>query len=783
MFPWFGKAHSRRRGAKEQRARLQVDGSLGFARTLFCWKVVFGAIFVGGAVAIALFGEEPIEAVIGQRLDRPIYARIDFQVEDQKQTAAARRTAQAMTPSYYVRNAPSMPFARIRAEILRVYQAAVDAESFEAFQAAADGMKVAVDRPAYDRLRRLVDLPNEGGRAQFETWVESLPLESQYVVSGLSKEQRDPPSAVQFIFAALPVPDVDGGLNLQEILHADLVAQDAIKALRGAAADVARSIPAFELRPIVEGIVLAAFRGEPTLVFDAQRTQEAMQAAANTTPMVMTSFAKGRPLIEPGIVGSAEFQLLKTHRDAYLSFLRRDTEEARELRRQHRSHLTGLAVLVGALAAGMMTYTRVHLPRVFERRRRTIGFAAVLLGALAGAQAIDLRFPQYPSLVLVPCLFAAMVLPIVYPRLFALGVSAILSVLVATTIRTDLVFLLTLLIGVVVAVGQLGEIRSRTRLITCGAVTALAVFAASSSGGLLQGNEYAFLLQQAVFAAVCASLTSFVVSGLLPFVERAFGIATSLTLLEWRDPTRPLLQLLAREAPGTYNHSLVCGTLAEAACQAIGANGLLAQVGALYHDIGKINKPDYFTENQTGGVSRHDNLAPTMSLLIILGHVKDGLELAREYKLPKVLWSFIGEHHGTTVVKYFHHMAAERAAQSASGRHDREVLESEFRYAGPKPTTPETAVLMLCDGVEGAVRSLPEPTVGRIEGIVHQIVAERLNDGQFDDCDITLRELRVVADSLVKTLCGIYHSRIAYPAKSRKSASSSGVARVERLSG
>jgi hypothetical protein len=156
-----------------------------------------------------------------------------------------------------------------------------------------------------------------------------------------------------------------------------------------------------------------------------------------------------------------------------------------------------------------------------------------------------------------------------------------------------------------------------------------------------------------------------------------------------------------------------------------------------------------------------------MSLLIILGHVKDGIEMAREYKLPRVLHQFIEEHHGTTVVRYFHHMASERQPQIASGKHDRAVSEAEFRYGGPKPRTRETAIVMLCDGVESAVRSIAEPTIGRIEAMVHQIVMDRLNDGQFDDCDITLKEIRMVEDSLVKTVCSIYHSRMVYP-KSRK---------------
>ena len=300
-------------------------------------------------------------------------------------------------------------------------------------------------------------------------------------------------------------------------------------------------------------------------------------------------------------------------------------------------------------------------------------------------------------------------------------------------------------------------------------VTAVALFLASAGFSLRSGQELGFAAIHASWAGFSALLSIVVLQAMLPLIERAFHITTSLTLLEWKDPTRPLLQRLAREAPGTYSHSLMVGDLAEGACSAIGADGLLAQVGALYHDIGKIHKASYFAENQEASINRHDNLAPTMSLLIITGHVKDGVEMAKEYKLPRALHSFIEEHHGTMVVRYFHHIASEKQPRIASGKHDREVPESVFRYPGPKPRSKETAILMLCDGTEGAVRALSEPTPGRIESVVHGILMDRLQDGQFNNCDITLRELHRVEESLVKGLCSLYHGRVAYPKASGKS--------------
>ncbi len=305
---------------------------------------------------------------------------------------------------------------------------------------------------------------------------------------------------------------------------------------------------------------------------------------------------------------------------------------------------------------------------------------------------------------------------------------------------------------------------------------------ASFAGSMVLQEGLRFASLHAGWASAGAVGAAFVVSGTLPFIERAFGIATPLSLLEWSESRRPLLQLLANQAPGTHQHSLAVSKLADAACRAIGADGLLASVGALYHDIGKIHKAEYFIENQQASINRHQNLAPTMSLLIIVAHVKDGVEMAKEYKLPRVLLQFIEEHHGTTVVRYFHHVASEKQPEIASGKHDREVPEAEFRYPGPKPRSRESAILMLCDGVEGAVRALREPTPGRIESTVHQIATDRLHDGQFDDCDITLSEIRRAEESLVKTLCSLYHGRVTYPESRKVEEQRAGSDRGERKS-
>jgi putative nucleotidyltransferase with HDIG domain len=320
--------------------------------------------------------------------------------------------------------------------------------------------------------------------------------------------------------------------------------------------------------------------------------------------------------------------------------------------------------------------------------------------------------------------------------------------------------------GCGVAVGQLREMRHRSSLIQASGITATVLAVATLLVGLLETPMVSGAARQILLNGFWAGLSGFavgfVVLGMLPTLERWFDITTGMTLAELRDPKQPLLRQLQQKAPGTYNHSLQVANIAEAAAETIGANGLLVYVGALYHDIGKMNKPEYFVENQTQGSNKHDKLSPAMSLLVIIGHIKDGMELAREYGLPRSIQHFIDTHHGTTLVEYFYHAARAR-------REGEQVAEIEFRYPGPKPRTREAAILMLADAVESAARTLSDPNPSRIEGLVRHLSRKRLTDGQYDQCDLSFRELTMVEESVVKSLCAIYHGRISYPSQKEES--------------
>jgi putative nucleotidyltransferase with HDIG domain len=285
--------------------------------------------------------------------------------------------------------------------------------------------------------------------------------------------------------------------------------------------------------------------------------------------------------------------------------------------------------------------------------------------------------------------------------------------------------------------------------------------------GLLSGQTWSLICLDSGRNFLWGALAGFLLTGSLPIVERVFGIVTDIRLLELADGSHPLLQELVRRAPGTYTHSITVATLAEPAAEAVGANPLVTRVGSYFHDIGKMLKPGYFVENQTGE-NRHDCLEPALSTLIIIGHVKDGAALAHQYRLPRPIVECIQQHHGTTLVEYFYHEAIRLQEEAGNGSVE---LESTFRYPGPKPQNRENGIVMLADAVESASRSLTDPTPGSLRKLVHDLLMKRLLDGQFEESGLTLTELHQIEESLCKGLIALYHSRIRYPepAKSRAS--------------
>ena len=446
--------------------------------------------------------------------------------------------------------------------------------------------------------------------------------------------------------------------------------------------------------------------------------------------------------------------------------------------------MAAVSIMTAFLAIGAGMYTYHYQYRMLRNHAKALALVVLIpvllavtkLGSLSSGTALwGLSWGVGTAALM------AIILSIAYDQRFATGMSILYCVLASLAIgpKPDQGFqlqgmrlFLTMACGAAACCFALREIRTRMKLLEVSALAASVVFVASLSVPYLnflgEPPKWTTVLQAAGYYACATFLAGLLIQSLLPLIEKMFRIATSMTLLDYSDANQPLLKKLAMEAPGTFSHSLLIGSLAEAAAEAIGCNGLLCRVGAYYHDIGKINKPKYFTENEMGSASKHKELSPAMSQLIIVGHVKDGVEMAKEFALPNVLRQFIETHHGTTLVEPFYHEARRKYEESGPGGTSRKTIEpppseSEFRYAGPKPKTKEAAIVMLADAVEGAVRSLSDVTLAKCEAVVHNIAMKRLQDGQFDECDLTLRELSQIEDSMSKSLAAHYHGRVAYP--------------------
>jgi putative nucleotidyltransferase with HDIG domain len=433
-----------------------------------------------------------------------------------------------------------------------------------------------------------------------------------------------------------------------------------------------------------------------------------------------------------------------------------------------------VTIIVGLVSGAVVFYIYQYQRRIVRNRTRALALVGLYV-LLLGASKLGVLLTAHSWWATGTAVAMAIILTIAYDQRFAIGLSLFYCVFACFTVdlNAEPTLFLTMAGGVITCCFSLREIRTRIKLLEVSAMAAVVVFTIAMCLDFLNGSrKLGEMFRDAGFHAGITLAVGLLIQSLLPLIERVFRIATSMTLLDYSDANQSLLKRLAMEAPGTYSHSLLIGSIAEAAAEAIGRNGLLCRVGAYYHDIGKINKPGYFIENEIGSASRHTELSPAMSQLIIVGHVKDGAEMAKEYYLPAVLRQFIETHHGTTVVEYFYNEAKKKhdEKQSSASQGAKKAAppspppsESEFRYPGPRPRTKEAAIVMLADTVEGAVRSLSDVTPTRIEAVVHNMSMKRLQDGQFDECDLSLRELSQIEASIAKTLAAHYHGRIAYP--------------------
>ncbi len=419
----------------------------------------------------------------------------------------------------------------------------------------------------------------------------------------------------------------------------------------------------------------------------------------------------------------------------------------------------GLALMVAFFMLLCRGFLKKVTPEIYQEEKLVVLLMLLTAGTLAlfelflalTLSSVTERAEQVGYLI--PVAMGSMLITILLDVRLGMLINAILSVLVGLYTDSAAFALVAFAGGLVGALGvsSLGQRSdiSRTALYIS-AINACMILAL----GLLKNQSPDVILFGVAFGVANGLLSSIFTMGVLPYLENLFGITTSIRLLELANPNQPLLKRLMTEAPGTYHHCVMVGNLGEAAAEAIGADGLLVRVGAYYHDIGKLRRPLFFSENQFSGVNPHDNITPQLSTLIITSHVKDGVEMAKQAKLPPVLIQMIAQHHGDSLVAYFYYKAKTT---------DPFVREQDFRYPQSKPQTKEAAILMMADTVEAAVRSKKDATHGQIEGFIRKLIKDKLNDGQFDECELTFRDLDQVAAAFVRVTNGVYHKRIEYP--------------------
>ncbi|MCS7463464.1 HDIG domain-containing protein [Paenibacillus doosanensis] len=505
-------------------------------------------------------------------------------------------------------------------------------------------------------------------------------------------------------------------------------------------------------REMVQELVREAIT--PNKFFDQKGTDEAKgHARDNVKPVYIN---KNDVLVKKGDIISEEIY----QRLSGLEMLKDETSYAPKL---------GLALLVVMFTFVIFMFVKQSALSISHSNVQLLMLVLIMFLNILGMKLFSLvQNLDYPYIgFLAPTAMGAMLITILLDANLAFIAAVLFSVIASVIFNTDHLQAFDFRYGLLTLVTSFAAIFSiqrasqRSSILKAGVIVALLGMALVGSLMLIEDHETKkSVLFAFSFIVGGGLLTAVFVIGLLPFFEAAFGILSPLKLVELSNPNHPLLRKLLTETPGTYHHSVMVGNLAEAAAESIGANGLLCRVGAYYHDIGKTKRPNYFIENQSNIENPHDKMDPALSKSIIVAHARDGVEMLSEHHIPKPIRDIAEQHHGTTLLQFFYH----KAKKIAEAENDpKPVEEADFRYPGPKAQSKEAAIVGIADCVEAAVRSLRSPTLEQIDSMVRKIIKSRLDDGQFNECDLTIKELDQIAKILNETLLGIFHSRIEYP--------------------
>lgn len=722
----------------------EPDRGAPLKRRWIGFGLMLSAAFCLLASGIVISGRHHSGYRLGEYVTQPVHARVDFVYMDKSKLAAAQQRATELEPHVYKRN-PQFSWDMLE-EQMRRWPDLVAGRSADSLP---ETMRLSLDASA---LSLLAQYQAPERKAIYNQRVDAFfSLIDKFIVIPAEQHDQEVARHTQWRSPSAVAVRVIEGTQPPLALQLDHVystrAGDPLMAeIARAATEAFRE----DLAPQVSDFVLRSL--QPTHLLDTNATQEAQdRAAAIVLPREgEIAFKSGVLIKSAGEVDERDLGVLQAEHRAYRASLSLPLV-ARDF--------AGVLGAVGVLTAVLGWYVRRYQPRVLRNHARAVAIAVLLIGMMLLSQLSAAGTRPLYVFGIAPAILTAIVLGIAYEPRFSLVISLLLATLTTMALNQGVEFLLILASGCTAACAFTGPVRTRGRLIEIGIAGAMAMFAIAMFSGVwaIHGAKpFGYILEDAVYAAIAGISAGFVVLGILPFIEKAFRITTGMTLLEISDASHPLQRKMAMEAPGTYSHVLQVAALSEAAAEAIGADSLLARVGAIYHDIGKTKRPHYFCENQQGD-NAHLALSPNVSFMIILEHIKDGVELAKQYNLPTSLFPFIQQHHGTTLVEFFYHEACKQQ------RGDSRIDDNSFRYPGPRPRTRETAIVMLADACESACRAMPRTTPEAIEKLVHDLSVKRLLDGQFSECDLTMRELSLVEKSLVRILQSIHHGRVAYP--------------------
>jgi len=538
--------------------------------------------------------------------------------------------------------------------------------------------------------------------------------------------------------------------RLESLLH-EVLAEQGVKAegLETAKRQVREEISGYifsvELRRMAEKLVEPLIR--PNMIFDPAATAEKIEAAQEEVEPVIIHrgtriISEGEMVTEEHINRIDAMGLLRGGQADYMTFAG-----------------LFLFLLVIFFTVGLFLYYFNY--DIYDSPKSLLLLGVIVVIILVFALALS-----YFSYYLIPVAAAVILVTVLFGYRLAILLNIMLSLLIGMIAPEELNMIIISLIGGLIAIVTVSKLRGRTDLVKAGLYVSIANIVIIATTFLLFENvrmEFDFLREFSYDMAAGVGggfLSAMIAIGLLPFLESGFGLTTSVTLLELANPNQPLLRQLSMNAPGTYYHSVMVGNLAEAAAEEVNADPLLCRVGAYYHDIGKTTRPHFFVENQFTEENPHQKLSPNLSALVISAHVKTGVEMAQKEGLPAVIQDIIAQHHGTGMISYFYMQALEIDPE--------EIDEENYRYDGPLPQSKEAAIIMLADVVEAAVRSLSDPSRENVENIVRRMFKDKLNDGQLDECDLTMRELDIIEHKFIYLIFGMYHNRLEYPVSQLK---------------